>query len=101
MDEKKKYSTIGTVNIGTDEYRDLIESSINAKNEASEYRSKYWAEQKAKKEVETRLSSVEKELSAYADFIANVPEAKALFGQFRAEKALNAYKNLPLGQEEM
>ena len=64
MEENKKYSIIGKVEIGTDEYRDLIESSLNSSKSADEYRSKYWAEQnkvnELKKQVEVLNAKVKK-----------------------------------------
>ena len=40
MNEEKKYTIVGKVEIGTDEYRDLIEGLADARNHASEERSK-------------------------------------------------------------
>ena len=46
MDEKKEYSVIGTVTIGTDEYRDLLTEKFEAVREKEEYSKKnneyYW-----------------------------------------------------------
>ena len=57
MSEKKKYEIVGRVEIGTDEYRDLIEEKANLVSSVSDYREKFWREQeekrKAEKEVET------------------------------------------------
>ena len=41
-DEKKEYTIKGKVEIGTDEYRDLIEKNIILDNEVSEARSARW-----------------------------------------------------------
>lgn len=40
MNEEKKYTIVGKVEIGTDEYRDLIEGLAEARNNASEERSR-------------------------------------------------------------
>lgn len=40
--EKKEYSVIGKVEIGTDEYRDLIEAVKDAENRANNSNSDYW-----------------------------------------------------------
>lgn len=57
MSEEKKYEIVGRVEIGTDEYRDLIEEKANLVSSVSDYREKFWREQeekrKAEKEVET------------------------------------------------
>lgn len=56
MSEEKKYEIVGKVEIGTDEYRDLIEEKANLASSVNEYREKFWKEQdekrKAEKEVE-------------------------------------------------
>lgn len=57
MSEEKKYEIVGRVEIGTDEYRDLIEEKADLASSLSDYREKLWKEQdekrKAEKEVET------------------------------------------------
>lgn len=64
MEETKTYSVIGTVSIGTDEYRDLIESLKNAEHEkdrvSRENTDRYWKINKLEKEVESL-----KEFKAY------------------------------------
>lgn len=46
MEEKKVYSVVGTVTIGTDEYRDLLTEKFEAVQEKEEYSRKnseyYW-----------------------------------------------------------
>lgn len=59
MSEEKAYSVIGRVEIGTDEYRDLIESAKQSEVEADKYRQKYWAEQTKVTELEKRLCYLE------------------------------------------
>ena len=39
--EDKKYSVVGSVTIGTDEYRDLVRNSIEQENSADDYRRKW------------------------------------------------------------
>ena len=59
MDEQKKiYSVIGTVQIGTDEYRDLIESCVESKKEAEENNSKRWEEYRRANKAEDELKAV-------------------------------------------
>lgn len=80
-EEKKEYSIIGQVTIGTDEYRDLIETVKEAENEARKYRSessdRYWEIDKLKKEVES--------LKQYKEFVT--------------DKCLDSYKLWKLGIE--
>lgn len=65
MNEEKKYSVVGQVTIGTDEYRDLIEAVKEAENEAREYRKqssdRYWEIDKLNKEIES--------LKQFKDFV--------------------------------
>ena len=83
-EERKEYSIVGQVTIGTDEYRDLIEAVKEAENEAREYRKessdRYWEIDKLKKEVES--------LKQYKEFVV--------------EKCMDSYKlwRLELEQEE-
>ena len=61
MDEEKKvYSFIGTVTIGTDEYRDLIEDKSKAISEKDDYYRRYWDLYSKN----TKLEEQVKELSA-------------------------------------
>jgi len=70
-DEKKTYSVVGTVTIGADEYRDLIEEVAEAKKEAErndklrwdEYRRANKAEDENKelrKAVNTQVANAQK-----------------------------------------
>ena len=43
-EEKKTYSVVGTVTIGTDEYRDLIIEKFNAEREADRQRTEWYKE---------------------------------------------------------
>ena len=81
-EERKEYSIVGQVTIGTDEYRDLIESVKESENEAREYRrqsnDRYWEIDKLKKEVES--------LKQYKEFVV--------------EKCLDSYKLWKLENEQ-
>lgn len=69
MDEKKEYSVIGRVEIGTDEYRDLIEGKFEAETKRDNYMRDGWRKDERinelKKQVETLSAQVEK----YKNFI--------------------------------
>lgn len=69
--EEKKYSIIGKVEIGTDEYRDLIESVAEANKRAErnydDYQKKYNEVQNLTKEVEALKPYKEFVLSKYVD----------------------------------
>ena len=81
-EERKEYSVIGQVTIGTDEYRDLIEAVKDAEKEARDYRKessdRYWEIDRLKKEVES--------LKQYKEFVA--------------EKCLDSYKLWKLENEQ-
>ena len=62
MEEKKVYSVVGKVEIGTDEYRDLIETALSNAKQVEDYRSKYWAEQ-------SKVSSLNKQIEALEEKI--------------------------------
>lgn len=81
-EERKEYSIVGQVTIGTDEYRDLIEAVKEAENEVREYRKqstdRYWEIDKLKKEVES--------LKQYKEFVT--------------DKCLDSYKLWKLENEQ-
>lgn len=90
MDEKKTYSVVGIVSIGTDEYRGIIEERASFKKDAEDYRSKFWKEESARKAAEEKVRGLEKQIEEYGVFFTKFPEAKALYGQYTAEKALDS-----------
>ena len=69
MDEKK-YSVVGTVTIGTDEYRDLIENCVQNEASASEYRSKYWKEEEEKKKLIVEVADLKTKLDQFNKYFA-------------------------------
>ena len=82
MDEQKKYSVVGNVTIGTDEYRDLIERAIEAEKEASDYRSKYWAREKDITKLNEEKAFLDSKVSAYKEFINASEEVTAAYKLF-------------------
>jgi len=81
-EERKEYSIVGQVTIGTDEYRDLIEAVKDAEKEARDYRKessdRYWEIDRLKKEVES--------LKQYKEFVT--------------DKCLDSYKLWKLENEQ-
>ncbi len=68
-EEKKVYSVIGTVTIGTDEYRDLITEKCDAEREVDRQRSEWYKEyaraqklEEKNKKLTEKLDSIEKYL---------------------------------------
>ena len=91
MDEEKKvYSIVGKVEIGTDEYRDLIEGKVSAERELSEYRSKYWAEQGKVSELEKKLKKLQSDYDKVSEFIKLDNERYQSYVHFIAEKSVEA-----------
>lgn len=79
MNEEKKYSIIGKVEIGTDEYRDLISGLTKAESDADLNRIRYWSEQ-------NKSSNLEKMLEAMLEFINSSEELKAKYALFLVSK---------------
>ena len=69
MDEKKTYSFIGKVEIGTDEYRDLIEEKNEALNDKSTWYNKYWEESSKVSKLQKELEETRVELERYKAFV--------------------------------
>lgn len=67
MSEERRYEVVGRVEIGTDEYRDLIESCARAEREAINYRDKFWGEQ-------TKVNSLEQNVEALETYKRYVVE---------------------------
>ena len=86
MDEKKTYSVIGNVTIGTDEYRDLIERALEAEKEVSDFRSRYWNKESEAKEMSKKNKELEEKLATYREFIALSEDNTAAFKMFTFTK---------------
>lgn len=88
MEEKKVYTIIGKVEIGTDEYRDLIEQVAESRESASKWNDKYYAEHWELERVKKELTSTLTKLSNLNDFINSSEEMKTKYKLFLAEKQL-------------
>lgn len=70
MDEnKKQYSIVGKVEIGTDEYRDLIEEKHEARKQEEYYRNRFWEEKSERTKLEEECKLLKDELSKYKKFV--------------------------------
>ena len=69
MEDKKTYSIIGKVEIGTDEYRDLIEEAKEQEKSAEYYRNKYWSEQTASQKKDEEIKKLQAELEKLQNVI--------------------------------
>ena len=80
MDEKKVYGIIGKVEIGTDEYRDLIEQAIEFRKQMEEYRSEKWKAESETKKAKDALKDAEDRLQKINEFLK---QDKDLFLRFQ------------------
>ena len=86
MDEKKTYSVVGTVTIGTDEYRDLIENLKDAQKEAEEQRSKWWEQYNKLQNTEKELKAVLERLKELEAFVRPDEAVSTKFKLWRIEQ---------------
>lgn len=84
--EDKKYSVVGQVTIGTDEYRDLIEGKLSAEKEASDYRSKFWNEESKTKKLTEKIEKLESVNQQFKDFLSEHTSVKDDFRAFRIRR---------------
>ena len=86
MNEEKKYSVVGTVTIGSDEYRDLIEKMVTSEMAADDYRSKYWAEQSKVAAITKERDAISAECESYRKFLAEDDGTKAKYRLWKMDK---------------
>lgn len=85
MDEKKTYTVVGTVTIGTDEYRDLIEKLKDAEKEADQNRSARWEQYNKATKLETELKAILSECEELKAFVRADEAISAKFKLWRIE----------------
>lgn len=81
-DEKKEYTIKGKVEIGTDEYRDLIEKNIILENEISINRSARWKAESERDEFKNKY----KEKCSEIDLLFNFIEINGMSTKFKQYK---------------
>lgn len=69
MEEKKTYKVVGHVTIGTDEYRDLIESRMEAEKSRDSYMREGWKKDEEIKKVREENAKLKEELDKLKKFI--------------------------------
>ena len=82
MEENKKvYAVVGTVTIGTDEYRDLIEAVKDAQREKDEQSNKWYEQYRKANELEKENEELKVKIEKYEAFIKQdtVKDKFALF----------------------
>lgn len=88
MDEKK-YSVVGKVEIGTDEYRDLIETVAELKSEKDRQFSQYWNERTRANNLENDLKAAKEKLADLQGFFDSSEEIKAKYRLYLAERQIS------------
>ena len=89
-EEKKTYSIIGQVTIGTDEYRDLIEAVQEAKADTDKQRSNWYEQYNKANKLEADIKKISAVSDSYADFINSSEEIKAKYKLYLAEQQMAA-----------
>ena len=84
--ERKEYSVIGKVEIGTDEYRDLIEGLKEAEKNYTEESNKRWKEYSRANEAENKLKALQEQFDDLNGFVNSSEELIAKFKVFKFEK---------------
>lgn len=90
MDEKKTYSYVGKVEIGTDEYRDLIEGLAKASADAEAQRSLKWAAEAKVSTLEKELAELTTKYNEYRDFIYSDAEIFKMFTCYQIKQMQSA-----------
>lgn len=87
-EEKNKYSIVGKVEIGADEYRELIEKSIEYEKAYDMLRSEKWKLEDELSKVKYELKLVKLTCEKYLEFINSSEEMKTKYKLFLAEKQI-------------
>lgn len=69
MEEKKTYSVVGAVTIGTDEYRDLIEDKFKAEHDKDYYMREGWKKDEKIKQLQEENAKLREELDKLKKFV--------------------------------
>ena len=73
-EERKQYSIVGKVEIGTDEYRDLIEEKNEAEKQSDVNLHRAWNAEKERDELKKKVETQEKTIKRYKGFISMTEE---------------------------
>lgn len=75
MEEKKIYSIVGQVTIGTDEYRDLIESRMESEKSKDYYMREGWKKDEEIKNLKKRVEVLQAKVEKCEKFFKNNHDA--------------------------
>ena len=84
--EDKKYSIIGKVEIGTDEYRDLIESVKDSERKYHDEWQERYKQQSRANNLEQELKTLQEQYNDLNEFVNSSEELIAKFKLFKFEK---------------
>ena len=90
MNEEKKYSIVGRVEIGTDEYRDLIEGLAEAKKDYSDADHKRWEEYRRANTAEEKVKELTEKYAELRAFIDSDETVATKLQLFRLKKMSEA-----------
>lgn len=85
--EEKQYDYKGTVTISTEEYRDLLKSSILNEQEASEYRSKFWSCERERDSLKKKVKAQEEAIALYRNFVNSSDDRLQAYKLFLADRS--------------
>ena len=71
MDEQKTYSIVGQVTIGTDEYRDLIESRMESEKSKDYYMRENWKKDEEIKKLNAQVEALTNKMKRCEKFFKN------------------------------
>lgn len=84
MEEKKLYPVNGTVTISTEEYRDLIESSIKSEHSLDKMRSDWCSEYGRANRLQKELEESQEHRAKLEAFVNSKKDLQLAFKLFRA-----------------
>lgn len=85
---KKEYSFVGKVEIGTDEYRDLIESLAKAQRDIAKRQEDYWNELRKSRDFEEKLEKANSKITSLQEFVESDETLKEKYRNYLVSKTL-------------
>ena len=83
-EERKQYSIVSKVEIGTDEYRDLIEEKNEAVKQSDVNLHRAWNAEKERDEAKKKTEALEKAIARYKGFISLTEERSTAYNLYVA-----------------
>lgn len=93
MEDKKVYSIVGKVEIGTDEYRDLIEDKARAERSSDDYMHKYWSEQDKVRNLEKKIDALKQRADFFDEYLSEHKTVAEDWSSFLARKMFEGTEN--------